>query len=222
MEVHCPEGLGNRVAAIANGLSWASAIWFSWPINQHCPIGHDKIFPYGVEGVEFFHRRTDCCQEVTRFNGVSAHSWAAANPDHRARSYAQVMESMIGIPIYPRSKVAILGRFFRNPGGCADDLAARAVTWCRKINADSAFVMCDRHRDQVAAGLRAGGVVPVLPESRQLGQDLDRSPGDILSYCSDWSTILQADVVVALNGPGSALHPVRAAGIRIDYGRPEG
>lgn len=221
MEVRCPFGLGNRVAAMANGLSRFPTIRFDWPVNDHCPVDHSAVFPSGVQGVEFSQSTLSVGPEMTRFDGVDVHSWGAAgDPRKRDQAYARIMGSMVGAPTRPTPRVAILGRFHRTPAGCSSDLVDRAAAWCRRLPADSAFVLCDRYRDQVSATLRSSGVVPVLPESRSLDLDLDRSPEDVLSYCSDWQTLLHAVVVIALNGPASALHPVRAAGIRIDYGSP--
>ena len=216
MIVRCGMGLGNRVAAIANGLSRAAEIRFVWRVNRHCPTAHSDVFPQGIPGVEFV---TDAPPNfATKFDGVWCYEWAAAGDREAANAaYAEIMAAMAGTPMWRAPEVAILGRFHRNPDADPIALADAAIRSHGQFRWDRAFVLSDLHRGAIAARLGQAGFEAVQPESRELAADLDRTRDDILDYACDWATLLSARRIVALDGPASALHPARAAGIEIIY-----
>ena len=218
MKVHCPFGLGNRVAAMANGLSMAKWIRFIWPVNHHCPARAEEVFPHGVPGVEFLEAPRGR-KQLTRWNGLIAHCWDATN--HRTEadlSYATIMDAMVGdaVPLPP--SVAVIGRFHRNPAGCPHDLARRAAKAASETQDRRVFVLSDCHRGVIIKELQSAGAMVIPPQCPALPNDLKRSSATLLKYIIDWKTALCANKIIALDGPSSALHPARAAGKRIDYG----
>ena len=216
MEINCPFGLGNRVAAIANGLSRAREIRFFWPVNHHCPVASQTLFPDGIPGVVFSNEKPPLF--ATRWGGMMAHCWDAAACRWEAdKAYALVMRNMVGDAAEDAPLVAILGRFHRNHAGTSDVLACRAWQAALGAKTDRVFLLSDCHRDRIRGLLMAVGIDVEEAKSRPLGMDLDRTDADILAYAGDWKTVLAARVVVALDGPASALHPVRSAGIPIVY-----
>jgi hypothetical protein len=213
--IHCPCGLGNRVAAMANGLSRAESIRFNWPVNAHCPVSAYEMFPGGVPGVEFL-PGTNRPEPPTRWGGLLAHCWDAAADRQRAnQAYAEIMAAMVGTPMWRAPEVAILGRFHRNPGADPIALADAAISRGWADTWGGVFVMSDCHRDLIAARFAQAGFRTVMPQSRPLPHDLERTRDDVLDYACDWATLLSARRIVALDGPASALHPARAAGIEI-------
>lgn len=215
--IHCPFGLGNRVAAMANGLSRRPEISMRWPVNKHCPASAADMFPNGVAGVEFL-PGPERPEFATRWGGMMAHCWDAAGDRERANAaYAAIMESMVGAPMWDAPEVAILGRFYRNPAGDPAALAETAIRYCNRPRRGQIFVLCDLHREAIASRLRWGRLVPVQPDCGPLADDMERSRADVLDYASDWATLLSARRIIALDGPASALHPARAKGLEIIY-----
>lgn len=216
MIVRCGMGLGNRVAAMANGLSRAAEIQFVWRVNEHCPAAHTDVFPSGVPGVKFL---TDAPPNfATRFGELWCYDWDAAGDRSAANAaYAEIMAAMGGTPMWRAPEVAILGRFHRNPGADPIALADAAIRLHGRFRWDRAFVLSDLHRGGIAARLARAGFEAAQPESRELVADLDRTREDVLDYACDWATLLSASRIIALDGPASALHPARAAGIEIIY-----
>jgi hypothetical protein len=216
MIVRCGMGLGNRVAAIANGLSRAAEIRFVWRVNRHCPAAHSDVFPQGIPGVEFV---TDAPPNfATKFDGVWCYEWAAAGDRQRADSaYAEIMRAMAGNPMPDPPEVAILGRFYRNPSADPITLADAAIRLHGRYRWDRAFVLADMHRAAIDARLRVAGFEAVQPSCGTLAADLHRTREDVLAYAGDWHTLLAARHIIALDGPASALHPARAAGVPITY-----
>jgi hypothetical protein len=215
--IHCPFGLGNRVAAIANGLSRWERIQFRWPVNRHCPATAAEMFPAGIAGVEFL-PAPERPEFATRWGGLIAHCWdAAADRAAANAAYSRIMAAMVGTPVPDPSEVAIFGRFHRNPLGDPIALADAAMRVHPRFRFDRVFVLADMHREVIAARLAAGGFSPVLPSCTPLAADMHRTRSDVLTYASDWLTALSARVIIALDGPASALHPARAAGREIVY-----
>jgi hypothetical protein len=209
-------GLGNRVAAMANGLSRSGQIRFVWRVNVHCPAGHTDLFPDGIPGVSFVDSAPPAI--ATRWGGAWCYEWHAAADRHAANlAYGLIMSAMVGTPMWRAPEVAILGRFHRNQHADPIALADAAIRSHGKYRWDQAFVLSDLHRGAIAARLGQAGFDAVLPESRELVADLDRTRADVLDYACDWATVLSARRIIALDGPASALHPARAAGIEIIY-----
>ncbi len=48
--------------------------------------------------------------------------------------------------------------------------------------------MADSHRAEMCDLLAAAGVQATFGHCREIAADLDRSPGDYESFCSDWKT----------------------------------
>ncbi len=211
MIIYCSEGLGNRVAAMANGLSRAMRIRFAWVTNQHCPASAQDLFPTGIPGVEFV--AGDPVVTATAWAGRSCERWDAAADRQRAdAAYAAIMGAMIGRARH-RPQVAICGRFYRNGGTDPESLADAAAA----VADGPVFLFADRHRDRIRARLTIHGARSIMPGAPELTRDLGRSRSSMLAYASDWQSLLAAPLIVACNGPASALHPARAAGRRIVY-----
>ena len=216
LKIHCPFGLGNRVAAIANGLSRAAEIEFFWPVNQHCPAAAEQVFPEGIPGVVFSTETPPIF--ATRWGRKIAHCWDAAGDRERADSaYSRIMSAMAGEALKDAPEVAVLGRFYRNPGASPERLACRAWQASVRLKTARIFLLSDRERSRITTLLEGVGRVVLQSRSGPLDADLDRSETGILDYCQDWKTALSASVIVALDGPASALHPARAAGTPIIY-----
>ena len=217
MIVRCGMGLGNRVAAMANGLSRAVEIRFIWRVNQHCPADHSDLFPDGIPGVTFVTEAPPAM--ATQWDGAWCYDWHAAGSRQAANlAYRTIMHSMVGTAPSYAPRTAVVGRFYRNPSGDPETLAKAAVRAVKAAKGERrAFLLCDRFSASVAAYLIEADVTPVVSLCGELHSDLARSRGDLIRYASDWKTVLSARRIVALDGPASALHPARAAGIRIDY-----
>jgi|GEM_PF-3925714 len=211
--VHCNEGLGNRVAALANGLSRAAAVEFPWFVNEHCPVDWREVFPEGIDGVEFTPGAVPW--PATVWDGLGCERWDAAGERATAdAAYARIMQAMAGTP-QPGCTVALAARFHRNPAADAWRLAMMAA-YHAPLGAP-VFVFADSRRAEIRRVLDALEVGYMLPKSAALSADLERDRAGILDYLSDWKRLLTARVIVAADGPSSALHPARAAGIRIVY-----
>ncbi len=209
--IHCSEGLGNRVAAMANGLSRAARIEFVWLANEHCPARWQDVFPAGIEGVTFSAGAVPW--PATEWNGLSCERWAAAGDRGQAdAAYGQIMAAMSG-EAQPGCPVAICGRFHRNPQASPEALADVAAG----SQPGMVFVLADLHRSRITDRLATHGINSAGATTRELGTDLDRSRDGILAYVTDWKRLLAAKLIIAADGPASALHPARAAGTRIIY-----
>jgi hypothetical protein len=215
--IHCPFGLGNRVAAMANGLSRWGTITFRWPVNKHCPATAADMFPTGVPGVDFL-PGPERPEFATRWGGTMAHCWDACGDRERANAaYATIMASMVGTAAAGAPRTAVLGRFHRNP---AADPAWFAEEIPRNFHGQRSgriFLLCDLHRDLISRRLSRAGFDVMRPVCGSLADDMERSRADVMDYASDWATLLAAARIIALDGPASALNPARAAGIRIIY-----
>lgn len=212
MRVRCEQGLGNRVAAMANGLSRAEEIRFDWVVNEHVPVEWWRIFPEGIPGVRFGEPDGEM---RTAWDGLTCERWGAAFDRDRANAaYLRIMRAMSGDAREP-CPVAVAGRFFRNPRADARRLAMVAASVVPA--GGRVFVFADSRRDEICDVLEALHVDPYLPLAAQLTEDLRRDETDLLHYLSDWKTLLAARVIAAIDGPSSALHPARAAKTRIIY-----
>lgn len=218
IEVRCGFGLGNRVAALANGLSRADRIRFVWRVNAHCPLLVSDVFPAGISGVDLV---TDApAESATRWDSRMCHDWDAAADRGRAdAAYARIIAAMNGRPTF-RPDLAVVARFHRATGDPADHiarLAATAADWIRPDPDFRVFVFADQYRYQLAAALTVPGVRPTFTLAPELPADLARTPADTATFLLDWKTLLSARRIIALDGPTSLLHPARAAGIPIHY-----
>lgn len=212
LRVDCNQGLGNRVAAIANGLSRAERVTFPWVLNEHCPVQWWEVFPEGIEGVEF---TADAPGPTTKWIGIGCERWDAAGDRAAAdAAYGRIMAAMAGEP-GAGCTVALAGRFFRTPGADAERLALFAAVGA--LLGGPVFVFADSRRAEIRRVLDGLGVRVAMPRSSELGEDLARDRAGMLAYLSDWQRLLTARVIVAIDGPSSALHPARAAGIEIIY-----
>jgi hypothetical protein len=127
LEVRCGFGLGNRVAAIANGLSRAEKISFVWRVNEHCPLTHEQVFPAGISGVEFV---TDAPPAfATMWAGMRCHCWhAAADRNAADQAYGRIISAMNAAPAQPGFIVGACVRFFRDPETTPQAMAAHVRT----------------------------------------------------------------------------------------------
>lgn len=219
IDASVPDGLGNRVAAMANGLSHDDEVLFRWRENEHCPCPWKSIFPEGIPGVRLV---TELEAIFPRWFGRHfAHDWDAAADRAKAdAAYGLIMGAMVSA-VQPGTKVApigVFGRFHRSPNSDPAELAARALRICGSRAVGSVVLLSDLYRTEITQALAAGGIDVVVPRSKPLLIDLERSPSDILDYVADWRMLAAADLIVATDGPSSALHPIRAAGTPINYG----
>lgn len=115
MKVHCGEGLGNRVAAMANGLSRADRIEFMWAVNEYCPARWHDVFPGRIAGVTF---TEGAATAATEWEGLTCERWDAAGDRARANAaYGRIMHAMAGTAFYilcrPRSSQMWIERWTR-------------------------------------------------------------------------------------------------------------
>ena len=213
MIVHCSEGLGNRVAAMANSLSRSESIEFVWMVNDHVPARWQDVFPHGIDGVTFSPGAV--AWPATEWDGVSCERWDAAGDRAAAdAAYGRIMAAMAGAARAGCS-VALAARFHRNPAADARRLAMMAAFHAPMRS--PVFVFADSRRAEIRRVLDALDVGCVLPSSPALRWDLERTRSGLMAYLADWQRLLTARVIVAIDGPSSALHPARAAGIEIVY-----
>lgn len=210
--IHCDQGLGNRVAAMANGLSRAREIRFAWVVNAHCPAEAADLFPRGIEGVEFV--AGDSGDGFSQWDGRTCERWDAAGDRHAAdAAYARIMAAMVGRAQHA-AQVAICGRFHRNPAASPETLADAAA---RHAAGQPIFIFADIHRHRIRTRLATHGIEAIMPRTGELGHDLGRSQAGMVAYAGDWKDLVAAATIIAADGPASALHPARAAGKRIIY-----
>lgn len=207
--VRCGFGLGNRVAALANGLSRWPEIRFVWRDNAHCPAAHQDIFPRGIPGVEFV---TDSPPaSASRWDGIAAHAWAAAaDRPLAAAAYAAILAAMDAPPAESPPTVAIIARFLR-PRCTTASPAALAYQAARHAAGGRVFILADSRRQELADALARHGVAAVWPQCPELAADLARSRETMRAFVADWHTAsLSAHV---LGSPETSLaFPARAAG----------
>jgi hypothetical protein len=214
--IACPEGLGNRVAAIANALTWTPRIGFEWVINEHCPLPWTEVFPRGIRGVDFLPGNGSA---VSEFRGVPAMDWGACRCHHHAAmTYRRVMGAMRVQADPAAPAVAIVARFHRAEGFDIGRLVMLADRAAAALGTRRVFLLADKYREGIEVmATRLVNIELVRPECLELGSDLDRSPDGVMSFIRDWQTALAARTIVALDGPTSLLHPARAQGACIWY-----
>lgn len=208
MRVFVPGGMGNRVAALANGLSAADRVVFRWAVNGDCPLGWREVFPTGVPGVRF--EEADGMEEVTRINGRPAMEWEAAVCRGQARVAYQKIASAMGVRMQGRG-VGVFGRFHRCPGARWEGLVEAAK------GEERVFLLTDRWRGEIAAALRATGCRVDAGESPELVADLERGEEATRAFLRDWRRLCGCGRIWAMDGPSSLLHLARGLGREIRY-----
>lgn len=216
LRIACPEGLGNRVAAIANALTWQCRIRFEWDQNEHCPLPWNEVFPAGISGVEFIPAQA---AEVSALRGVPAMDWNACRCHHHAAlTYRRVTSALCAKQPEGAPPVAILARFHRVSRYDLPRLVNAACATAVRMQTGRVFVLADQHRSDIQILARRLWDIDVIPAtSPELSTDLDRSPETLRAFIQDWQTVLAARHIIALDGPTSLLHPARAAGVPITY-----
>lgn len=215
--INCPEGLGNRVATIANALTWHSRIEFGWEVNEHCPLTHEEVFPLGIGPVDFV--PGDGSPAGLMDGRRPTMDWDAARCHVHARTtYARVMTS-IGAQARPdAAEVAIVARFHRTQTFDLARLAIAAGRVAHRLGTRRVFLLSDRNRDNIELMInRHTQLQTVRASAPELESDLARTPEATRAFLQDWRTALAARHIVALDGPTSLLHPARAAGVPITY-----
>jgi hypothetical protein len=215
--INCPEGLGNRVATIANALTWHSRIEFGWEVNEHCPLSHEEVFPLGIGSVDFV--PGDGSPAGLMDGRRPTMDWDAARCHVHARlTYARVIAA-IGVKAAPDAPaVAIVARFHRAQTFDLARLAIAAGRVAHRLGTRRVFLLSDRFRDDIEREIiRHTGLETVRPSAAELESDLSRTPEATRAFLQDWQTTLDARHIVALDGPTSLLHPARAAGTCITY-----
>lgn len=193
LKVHCPFGLASRITAIVNGLAECGEIEFNWPINFHCPVSHDIVFPSGLNNVELV--EVNKPKWVTKFNNLNADIW---QPD-RQPLYQSIIEQMAGNQIDSFDK-AIVCRFHRNP-----DITPETLF---DVEGEKVFLFVDKNRQLIKEHLESKGIEVILPVTPELTNDLDRTPVDMVSFLSDWKTMLNAKEYIVF-GKTSLINPIR-------------
>lgn len=217
IHLHCHTGLGNRVAAMANAMSRDGEVVFHWRVTRHCPATAAEVFARPIPGVTFLNDPTP--RMFTTFDRNYAHDWDAAGDRRRAAAaYGVILAAMTGTAATNTPSTAVLGRFHRNPGTCPEALVhATAAVLTKYRYRRHVFLLSDLHRATLTAAFQSLDIEVVQPICQPLPDDLLRTRADLLAYISDWKTLLAARRIIACNGPASALHPARAAGLRITY-----
>ena len=214
IEMTIRDGLGARVTTMANGLSTGQEVAFGWAVNEHCPLAHEVVFPKGIAGVVFTEPMGD--GGFTDWNAKPYFSWDGADDRDLANAaYSRIMAAMTGTPF--KVPMAILGRFWRNPQGRWETVADYAIQTANEAGADQVFLLADKHRWEMRCRLIAGGLDVRIPYSFPLTSDLSREPDDTLAFLSDWQTLCDTPLIVAIDGPSCLLNPARAAGREIRY-----
>lgn len=212
--IRCGFGLGNRVAAIANALTYHDEISFVWRTNHLCPADHEEIFPQGIAGVEMV---TDAPLALaSRLGGRHCEDWYAARDRAMADGwYGRIFEAMAG-EARGEYQVAIMARFLRYPEVSLEGMVVTAA----RIAAEGdgrVFVLADRRRAEIAAALAARGVTAVFPASPEMAAERQRHRRALLAYLGDWQTACAAATVVTHREETSVVYPARAAGRMIIY-----
>lgn len=220
LSVYCETGLGNRVAALANGLSKHNSVVFYWVNNVHCPADSKDIFPNGIDGVELIdtapaerppgidEQRGEC----TLWDGIPCFKWEAAGDRERANeAYGRIITAMAGSAHSGAPAVAICGRFWINPEADPVELAEWAADAAHKAGDLRAFILADRYRAEIAGRLSALGIVPVMASAGEMEADLERDRAGVVAYLNDWKTLIDAERVFYTQPRiSSALFPIRA------------
>lgn len=215
--VLCGFGMGNRVAAMANGLSRHRRIRFYWERNPQMRLDWRVVFPNGVEGVDFVDGKN--AMEPTRWDGVPCYHWKAAGDQGAAlAAYRRIMGSMAGrtreVPA-----AGVHARIFGH-GGPRDDgqwreFLAEVRRWA--AGKGMIYLMADSRRDEIAEA--AGGNVH-FPECREMDGDMDRQRDGSLLYLGDWKSMAagcKRILSLSTGHPSSAIFPAVAAGADVRF-----
>lgn len=207
--IRCGFGIGNRVATIANALSRYPEIRFSWKVNRVLPLSHEKVFPTGIEGVEFVDADPGF---ATRWSPrIAGESWEGAGDRAKANAaYAKILEAMAGDAPAAPDDVAIIARFWRFPEVDHLSLADAAAD-----NGSTIFVLADCRRGAITQRLLDAGIQAIIPHGPELAHDLDRTPESTLAYLSDWKRASAAAAIVTHGHDTSVTYPARAACARM-------
>ncbi len=202
--IRCGFGLGNRVAAIAHGLTMFDMMEFAWRVNDQCPASHRDIFPDGITGVEFIDNAP--IGYASKMNGKRIHDCDfLPSSDKKRSAFRTVIEAMTG-DAYHRPQCAIVARFHRfpiNPKESSETLAGEAA----RLNVGSCFILADSHRSTIAEALVRNGIDSIFPESPEMTRDMDRDAEGVVRFCSDWKTALSAKHILSVGGKSSLLFP---------------
>lgn len=196
--------MGNRVAAMANGLAVFGRVEMRWAINGDCPLGWREVFPKAVPGVRF--EEADGSEEVKMIAGRPAMDWR----EGAERAY-EVIAAAMGVRECSGGVVGIFGRFHRRPGARWEDLVEAAD------GEMEVFLLTDRRRGEIRRGLAARGCVVWAGESEELAEDGLRGLDATRAFLGDWKRLLGCRRIIALDGPSSLLHLARGLGRRICY-----
>lgn len=187
---------------------------FAWVRNEHLPADWWEIFPKGIEGVEFVQAGAVAAGN-TEWGGMSCERWDAAGNRGRAdAAYARILVAMAG-EAATAPALALSARFHRNPHACPRSLAAAALAHVQR--GKQLYCFADSRRAELREAFSALGVAASFPRAPELAEDLARDRVGVLEYVADWKALLAAREIIAIDGPTSALHPARAAGIGIIY-----
>ena len=209
------DGLGARIMTMANGLSTGQEVAFGWDVNEHCPLGHEVVFPKGLAGVHFVAPMGN--GGLTDWNAQPYFAWAGAKNRRLANAaYARIMRAMAGTA-RRGGYVGVMGRFLRNPQGRPATLAAEAVQTACRVGASRVFLMCDHHREMISEICQFAGLDVECAKCSPLVTDLERHTLDTRLFLDDWKTLLACKVIVAIDGATCLLNPARAAGREIVY-----
>lgn len=215
--LRAPAGIGARIAVMANGLSRFDQVAFGWERNHYLPLGWDEVFTHGVPGISF-REASAGSSPTTGWAGIAGYDWRAAADRRRAdEAFARIIAAMAGAAMDHPPPLAICARFWRCPAADPSAISALAIQQAVAMGARRVFILADLHRAQIAEELDSRGIAGILPTCPELPTDLDRTPGGTLAYLGDWKTLLAARLIVACDGPASALHPARAAETPIRY-----
>jgi len=204
VRVFVPGGMGNRVAALANGLAVFGRVEMRWEVNGDCPLGWREVFPKGVPGGTF--AEAGGGEEVTWIEGRPAMDWRAG-----AEGAYEVIAAAMGVRECLGAGVGVFGRFHRCPGARWEELVEAAA------REERAFLLTDRWRGEIRRGLAARGCVVWAGESEELAEDGLRGVDATRAFLGDWKRLLGCRRIIALDGPSSLLHLARGIGRRICY-----
>lgn len=207
--IRCGFGIGNRVCMIANALSHHDQIQFFWRNNPVLPLSHQEVFPKGIDGVEFL----DVAKRgfASRWErNIPGESWEAAGDRMAANeAYRRIMEAMAGEP-REAPEIAIIGRFWRFPDADCSSIAKLTAEQGKR-----AFILTDSRRAEIVDLLSGMGVESILPEGKEMKDDLDRTPESLLTYLNDWKTACLAETIITHQEETSVTYPARARGANI-------
>jgi hypothetical protein len=202
----CNHGLGNRVTAIANALSFRpDTVQMGWAVNKLCPLDWHEVFPDGLPGVEFEAPKVP--RLSSRLRGIPSESWhAAADRAEAAAAYRLIMTHMAGRAHSDPPAVAVCARFLTarrpDPSALVDTIPS----------GERVFVLADSRRSFLSERIRQKWGQPIQPLCPELPSEHVRTPGALRLFLSDWHTLLSAKLIIATPNPTSLLHPAHAQG----------